>query len=384
MVVLRVGVVVACLALSMALLPSPASAQATGAPGTLYLSATPAVVGATVPCDSATYTLVEEVPAAAKAYMARSFGGSACTTNLDFLTPRAFVATAPVTVRAVIACDQTAVSGGVQGATTSMRFVVLHGTKNLSGNVNLVGSNTCNATPIVFQANIDLKGEAFAAGDLLRVQVIPFYTSGGAGDPVKSLHLKAGGADPTHVFVPDLATSAGGTLPTLHQNVTGPELRVGRDNATALDQVEVYNWTAAFLPRLAYSANITGGQVAYEVLAGNTSLTNRTVSATGNATEDLSAGGNLTLRLTYANFTGTFVLSMVASPAGSGANGTSTSHSGTAGSHGSSSRDASSGDGTADGDATGAKDEEAAPGPSGVTVVLLVALAVLVARRRQP
>lgn len=375
-------VALACIPiLLVACLQPGASAQAAGDPGTLYIDHASPTIGATVPCDSATYKMASApLAAGGKAYTARSFGGAACTTNLDYEVPAAFVATAPITIRAVMACDVPAASAGVSGATTSVRFIVFHGTKNLSGNVNLVGSNQCGSTPLVYQATVDLKGEEFAAGDLLQVQLLAFYTTGGAGDPNKSMHLRTGGDDPSVVIVPDLGGAGGDEVPVLYQNVTTPELRVGRNQTAGLNQTEVYNWTAASAPRLAYRAiNVTGGNVTVRVLAGGTELANLTVSESGNATRDFTQAGNLTVQVIYANFTGDFVLTLGPKPAGSGAS-PSGSRSATTGPTGS----ASSSSNGPDGNGTSPTDDEDQDTPGLPLVGVLTALAaVAVALRRR-
>lgn len=295
--------------------PAAAQDEVALGPGTLYVVAEPVVVGATVPCDSALYTMAEEAPPAGKAYTARSFGGAACTTSLDFAVPRDFVASSPITIRAILGCDQPAGSAGVSGATTSVRFQVFHDGSQVGANINLVGSNTCGPGGLLtYQASADLGGEEFAAGDVLRINMIPFYTTGGAGDPNRNLHFVTGGADPSVVIVPDLG-GVPAAAQVLYQNVTGPELRAGRNETANLTQLEVYNWTAADPAELTYEANVTSGQILLRVAdMQNETILNLTIAETGNATLPAGGPGNLTLWVQYENFTGSFVVQMTAAP----------------------------------------------------------------------
>lgn len=304
----------------LAALPTEAQdAPLAPVPGTVFVVHDPVVIGATVPCDSARYTMAETLPAEGKAYTARSFGGAACTTSFDFTVPRAFTAEQPIVIRAVMACDAPAASGGVEGATTTVRFAVLHDGEAITGNINLVGPNDCTSTPIVFQATADLEGESFAAGDVLTLNIIPFYTTGGAGDPNKSLHLLTGGADPSGLLIPDLAAGGGATVANiLYQNVTLPELRFGREDAANLTETEVYNWTAVEPTRVHVDANVTSGAARLTVKAGNTTVLEIPVNATSELNETLAEGGNLTVQVEYLNFTGSLVVQLGAPPIPSG------------------------------------------------------------------
>lgn len=367
--------------LTVCLMAPPVSAQ--DAEGTLMFTAASATGGpaASPPCPNVAFSMTSESPEDGKAYAGPSTPGAACTTHFIYTVGDPFAFAGDATVTFYISCDNPTYFG--TPATFPFRVNLFKNAAQISTTNVAGGQGACTGPGTVTQvvaSKLPTKNEAFAAGDIFRVAILAWH-SGAADAADPSVHFRIGPSHPSRVAaigLPTGAPSGPGTGPvgTVRENLTGEAAEVNHSFVDATNATYQYNWTAAnrTLELLANATVLSGSVNVTIVDALNETVYNQTLDGNQSVSVPIEGeAGNWTIRLAYANFTGNVSLDL--RPAAHSAMNT-TSQTGT-------------GSGMA---ATPNNDnrtgtfplsyEEKTPALGPIAVLLLVAIAGIVARRR--
>ncbi|HUR62360.1 MAG TPA: hypothetical protein VM286_08380 [Candidatus Thermoplasmatota archaeon] len=231
---------------------APASAQAT--PGTLYFTNT--VIDDPGGPGTKVFAASEVLPVAeGKAAAPVSPGPVTYTTAWDYTLPAAATLSGLAHVDAYVSCETlSAYRAGVAGQLASSRAILLKGTTAIAQADRADQFTPCTGPASINQLSfdVDTKGTAFAAGDLLEVQVLVWWTNSGGVDaspapstPPDAYFLVGGAAHTSKLTVAGLVggAAAGTGTVRVHGNLTGATASLEQSFATSRNATYLYNWT---------------------------------------------------------------------------------------------------------------------------------------------
>jgi MYXO-CTERM domain-containing protein len=360
---------IAGLLLAGSLLAFPAQAEPT--PGNLYLTSTLAGTAPAAGAGVKNFQFTDVAPTAAtdsKAYPAASLLALSYYTDLIFLS-----------------CEQPVV---FQPRGAIARMVLF---KN--GRTTAIGTSDYNpatrpqcmgpSSVLTFPFSVSTQDTAFSPADTLIVEFL-FWWSSTDESVLKNGHILVNSAaHPSRVTavglpVPGGAEEAGPVL--TFESLEGDEVHLTVPATTPTTALNTYNWaTTLGEPIIDYWASVTAGTTILKVVdAAGATLLNETLMESGNGSvQILAEPGEWTISIETADFTGLVMLNITApapdgSPEGPGQDAGPDDEDPDQG-----------GEAPTNGvDDTGAGDDKGSPGIGPMVVLLVVALAALVARRR--